>query len=314
MSGQRPFGDVKDVIFEIEKKGGSESVCFLSSSRMQYAPSMSAGIVTLAASQFFGERFRTVRTHSFACAEGEATGSARELPRHSHASSHFVLVVRGAYITEARNQDRMYGPGTLIYNPTGTTHRDRFHNGCGRFLTITPSPDVARLLDTCVPVSLVIHDGEAMAAASRIRRQMFEQHSPRLLPELVEACSLDLAATIAASFETEGRHVPSWLITARQMMRDCCTGGITIGAVAHCLGIHSVHLARAFRRYFHISPSEYVSRCQIGRAQELLVSSKLALAEIAIEVGFSDQSHLTNAFRRVTAMTPAAYRRASRRV
>jgi AraC-like DNA-binding protein len=33
------------------------------------------------------------------------------------------------------------------------------------------------------------------------------------------------------------------------------------------------------------------------------------LAESAIEVGFSDQSHFTNAFRRETAMTPAAYLR-----
>jgi AraC family transcriptional regulator len=219
--------------------------------------------------------------------------------------------MRGTYITEARNQDRLYGPGTLIYNPTGTTHRDRFHRGSGRFLTITPSADIARLLDTCVPVSLVIHDPEPIAAAGRTRRQML-QKCGRLLPALVEGCCLDLAASISASFETETRHVPSWLVKARQMMDDCCTTGITVRAVAECVGIHSVHLARAFRRYFHISPSEYVSRCRIWRARELLITSKLALAEIAIEVGFSDQSHLTNAFRRETAMTPAAYRRLRR--
>src|SRR5207253_2480823 len=73
-----------------------------------------------------------------------------------------------------------------------------------------------------------------------------------------------------------------------------------------------LHLARAFRRYFHVSPSEYISRCRIWRARELLATSRLALADIAIEVGFSDQSHLTNAFRRETAMTPAAYRRLDR--
>lgn len=270
---------------------------------------MAADSVTLSSAQFFGERFRTVHADSFVCAEGEATGSAREVPRHCHASSHFVFVVRGAYITEARNQDRLYGPGTLIYNPTGTTHRDRFHRGRGRFFTITPSADIALLLDDRIPVSLVIHDREPVAAAARTRRQMFREHSRRPLLGLIEGCCLDLAGTISASFETESCHVPSWLVQAKQIMRDCCTTGITIRAIANGLEIHSVHLARAFRRYFHISPSEYVSRCRIWRARELLVTSKLALAEIAIEVGFSDQSHLTNAFRRVTAMTPAAYRR-----
>jgi len=223
--------------------------------------------------------------------------------------THFVFVVRGTYITEARNQDRWYGPGTLIYNPMGTTHRDRFHNGCGRFLTITPSADIARLADAGVPVSLVIHDPEPIAAAARIHRQIFDVHDGRLPRELIEGCCLGLAGGISPLSETDSRYVPSWLVKARQIMRDCCTTGITVRAVANCLGIHLVHLARAFRREFHISPSEYVSKCRISRARELLINSKLVLAEIAIEAGFSDQSHLTTAFRRETAMTPAAYRR-----
>jgi len=216
--------------------------------------------------------------------------------------------VRGTYITEARNQERLYGPGTLIYNPIGTTHRDRFQNGRGRFLTITPSATVARMLDARVPVSLLIHDPGSIAAAARTRKQMFDERCA-LVPEVVEDCCLDLAATITGSFETESRHVPSWLVKASQIMRDSYTEEITIRGVANCLGIHSVHLARAFRRYFHVSPSEYVSRRRIWRARELLLTSRLPLAEIAFEVGFSDQSHFTNAFRRETAMTPAAYRR-----
>lgn len=275
---------------------------------MSYASSMLAGAVTLTSAQFFGNQFRTVQTHSFVCAEAKATGAVREFPRHRHASSHFVLIVGGTYITEARNQDRWYGPGTLIYNPIGTTHRDRFHQGRGRFLAITPSTEIACLLDARVPVSLVIHEPEPITAAIRTRTQMFEECG-RLLPELVEGCCLDLAGTMSGPFEAETRHVPSWLLRARQIIRDRCATGITVRAVADCLGIHSVHLARAFRQHFHISPSEYVSRCRILRTRELLANSRQGLADIAIEVGFSDQSHMTNAFRRETAMTPGAYRR-----
>jgi hypothetical protein len=72
---------------------------------MEYPPAMAAGFVVLTTGQFFGERFRTVQADSFLCAEGEATGSAAEIPRHRHASWHFVFVVRGMYVTEARNQD-----------------------------------------------------------------------------------------------------------------------------------------------------------------------------------------------------------------
>ena len=274
---------------------------------MQYAPPMS-DCVTLASGRFFGEQFHTVQSDSFVCAEGEATGSEEAIPRHTHAGSHFILVLRGTYITEARNQDRWYGPGTLIYNPIGTTHRDRFHSGCGRFLTITPSVAIAHLLDARIPVSLVIHEPEPITAAIRIRMRMWGEHGC-LLPESIEGRCLDLAQTISGPFETENRHVPSWLIAARQMLGDSYANEITVRSVAASLRVHPVHLARAFRRHFHISPSEYLSRCRISRARELLLVSKLSLSEIAIEAGFSEQSHFTNAFRRETAMTPAAYRR-----
>jgi AraC family transcriptional regulator len=130
------------------------------------------------------------------------------------------------------------------------------------------------------------------------------------LPHLIENYCLDLAATITAPVEVETARVPSWLLTAKQIMCDCCTTtGITVAAVAKQLGLHPVHLARAFRRFFHISPSEYASRCRTRRARELFVTSNLSLTEIARVVGFSDQSHLTNAFKRETAITPGAYRR-----
>src|SRR5215470_4990811 len=133
---------------------------------------MSDCLVTLPEGQFYGGKFRTVATSSFVCSEGRAMVPSREVPRHRHASSHFVLVVSGVYITEARNQDRPYGPGTLIYNPTGTTHRDRFYMGQGRFLTITPSVDVAYLLDARIPVPLVIHQREPITSATRIHQTL----------------------------------------------------------------------------------------------------------------------------------------------
>ena len=179
--------------------------------------------------------------------------------------------------------------------------------GRGSFLTITPSANVACLLDGAVPVPLVIHSAQSISAAIESRRHL--RRNRLLLSEDLEGHCLDLAGTMSNSFETENRHVPSWLIRARELMRDCCTTTITVSSVANHLGVHPVHLARAFRRYFHVSPGEYVSKCRISCARDRLLNSTLPLAEIAADVGFSDQSHLTHAFVRETAMTPAAYRR-----
>jgi AraC family transcriptional regulator len=79
------------------------------------------------------------------------------------------------------------------------------------------------------------------------------------------------------------------------------------------------HLARLagmgshyFRKLFSISTGlpvhEYVLRARIKRATYLLRHAHQSLAEIALQVGFSSQSHFTTEFRRRSGATPAAYR------
>ncbi|MEM9487494.1 MAG: helix-turn-helix domain-containing protein, partial [Myxococcota bacterium] len=54
---------------------------------------------------------------------------------------------------------------------------------------------------------------------------------------------------------------------------------------------------------------QYVRRLQVENAARQLVESPKSISAIAIDCGFCDQSHLTNAFKRVLGTTPASYRR-----
>jgi AraC-like DNA-binding protein len=47
---------------------------------------------------------------------------------------------------------------------------------------------------------------------------------------------------------------------------------------------------------------------RIERAKSLLAASKLSVTEIALDVGFSELSSFTSAFRKVTGETPTDYR------
>lgn len=54
--------------------------------------------------------------------------------------------------------------------------------------------------------------------------------------------------------------------------------------------------------------TEYVNRLRIERSKTLLLSSKLAIAEIAAETGFEDQSYFTRIFKKQTGMSPKKFR------
>lgn len=73
--------------------------------------------------------------------------------------------------------------------------------------------------------------------------------------------------------------------------------------------LSSTQFNARFRELLRMSPSEYILKLRVEIAQKLLSTSNKSLAEIAGEAGFYDQSHFTKRFRKVSGMTPLAYRK-----
>jgi AraC family transcriptional regulator len=69
------------------------------------------------------------------------------------------------------------------------------------------------------------------------------------------------------------------------------------------------HFKRGFKASTGTPPHRYLLALRIKRAQALLAANKLALAQIALECGFSSQPHFTSAFHRYTGFSPARWRR-----
>lgn len=79
-------------------------------------------------------------------------------------------------------------------------------------------------------------------------------------------------------------------------------------SLAAVSGLSEDHFARAFRESTGMPPHRYLLQQRLARARELLETSDMPIAEIAQALGFADQSHLTNLFRRDTGMTPGQLR------
>jgi len=73
-------------------------------------------------------------------------------------------------------------------------------------------------------------------------------------------------------------------------------------------GLSPAHFAQQFKRFTGFSPHQYVLRRRVQRAADLLSLPSQSVADVALAVGFSSQSHLTAAFRRAYGTTPGVYR------
>lgn len=78
--------------------------------------------------------------------------------------------------------------------------------------------------------------------------------------------------------------------------------------LANKVGLSVSQFNRQFKKKFHTTPRSYLTRVRMNAACHLLVSTDLAISEIALQTGFYDQSHLSNQFTRHRGMSPSQYR------
>ncbi len=83
---------------------------------------------------------------------------------------------------------------------------------------------------------------------------------------------------------------------------------LSLAELASVVNISPTYFASLFKQEMGISPHQYVIRQRVEQAKLMLAKTDLAIADIALQVGFSSQSHLTQQFKRFTGMTPKQVR------
>jgi transcriptional regulator GlxA family with amidase domain len=101
---------------------------------------------------------------------------------------------------------------------------------------------------------------------------------------------------------------PRALRRVREFIEANLEESISLQMLADIVGLSMCHFARAFKQSAGVTPHDYLVRHRVQRAQELLAGTDLPLSEIAIAVGFADQSHCARRFHEHVGLTPSRYR------
>jgi AraC-like DNA-binding protein len=93
---------------------------------------------------------------------------------------------------------------------------------------------------------------------------------------------------------------------ACELLCDDLTANVTLDELATAAGVSRHRLTRLFRVAYGLPPHRFALAQRIGAARRLLERG-VAVADVAQQTGFFDQSHLHRHFRRTLGMTPARY-------
>ena len=233
-----------------------------------------------------------------------------KMPKHSHEKSHFYFVLEGMITDVCGKVTRTSEPSSLLFQPAGESHSNHFHNPV-RLFEIYLEP---YWLDRVGEHSQLLDDffhfqtGPLIRLAHRLYTEFQEEDT--LAPLAMEGLMLEiLIGTCRHATNLRQQKPPRWLRQARNLLHNQFMESLSLGDIAQAVGIHPAHLARMFRQQYHCSIGEYLRDLRLEHASHLLSTSNDSLAEIALSVGYSDQSHFSTAFKRHTNLTPAEFRR-----
>ena len=272
---------------------------------------MSGGMATAAPTpQYFGGDLRSFRACS-GLRMSVVDYGPRKWARHTHFRAFFAFLLSGGYVEGLDRGELAYRRFDLGFHPASTRHTDEICASDTRFFLVElDEPWLRRLRDVAPIAGLAprLCAPQDARLASRLYRAFRAGDARTAL--LAEGLVLELLAGLLPEPRLRLRPPPAWLARVQDLIESESPRRLSLEAMAREVGLHPVYLSRAFRHLTGRSVTQHVAAARIRLAARRLEESSLPLAEIALEAGFADQSHLTRTFRKETGLTPAAFRSA----
>ena len=170
--------------------------------------------------------------------------------------------------------------------------------------------DLERTSHVAAPTTLTLlppsvsHDGRSAVAGGSFRKRVLYPSAETGILALADVVRSHLGRPLPA--RTDGPLARR----LRTLLDDRLADSLTLEEAGRLLGAHPSHRVRTFSRAYGISPHRYLTGRRVDRARHLLARGHEA-AEVAVAVGFHDQSHMSRHFRRVLGAAPGSFRAAA---
>lgn len=235
--------------------------------------------------------------------------AARSFPNHFHAFYVFGLIEARTRVIRCKNREYQAGPGTIVLLCPGDSHACVPKGGEALdYRGFNIAPEVLRDWTGGEPVFYrnTVQDGGAAACFRAVHEAVMGRGTG---PETRARWQFLLSRLLEES-RGESESELGWceeLERACAYMESHYGERVRLEEICRCSGLSKSGLLRTFVRTKGITPYAYLEAVRVDRARKLLEQGA-SPAEAALKTGFSDQSHFTNVFSRLTSIPPGAYR------
>jgi len=262
---------------------------------------------SLQTGQFYGQPRRRVEVAGVVLTE-VLHQRGRKLPRHTHESAYFGLLLSGSYSESCTHRAAEYRPFTMGFHPASLTHSDEVGQCGSRMFCVELRNlymDRTRSLLTAPQFVPDLCASETTWLGLRLYRSFA---SETLNPLQVEELCGEMLERVACETVVGEKQTPAWFGRALELLHESFRDALTLEGIANLAGVHPIHLSRVFRQRHGCTMAEYINRLRVQSVCRALESGWVDLARLAAESGFSDQSHMSRVFKSCTGQTPCRFR------
>ena len=99
------------------------------------------------------------------------------------------------------------------------------------------------------------------------------------------------------------------LHTVRDYLHSCFHEEVSLNDLAKISFLNSYYLLREFKKYFHVTPHQYLTRIRLQEAKRLLFQTRHSIVDVALRVGYNDAASFSKLFKRETGVSPMHLRK-----
>ncbi len=258
--------------------------------------------------EFFGQTNTTINLKGIILTDTVYTHD--RVDWHYHQNAYFTFILEGSVMEGNKKEVYNCYPGDLLFHNWQEPHYNIKPEGFTRGFHIEIEHDWFNDLDLDtynLQGSINISNPDLKFLLYKIFRETKTDDS--FTPLSIQTLLLEVLGKMFSISRSETNKRPDWVSEVTSLLNDQFSEQLNLDYLSKTLDIHPAHLSRDFSKYFNSGLVEYIRKLRVQRSLQLISQRKLDFTAIAMECGFSDQSHFIRCFKEVNGITPSQFRK-----
>ena len=222
---------------------------------------------------------------------------------HHHSEPRIVLPLLGAFETSHGRRTLPVDGSAAMYRPAWDEHRDSYHTATDSLVLLLPAETAGSAREP-----YVMRDPALPDLGQTLRTEWVVRDAASNL--IMEGLTLLTTCIVLNRRPVTSRGKPHWIATVREQLEACYAEPPTLVELASSVDRDAAYVAATFKRVYGSSVGMYLRRLRLWQARHSIDDRRSgSIAEIALQCGYSDQSHFTRQFKQLFSVTPGEYRR-----